>query len=467
MFLYARHWKIVVVFCLAITLLAGCTGEDKSELPPLPKDGSGTIRILFGNEEQFMSEYGNAFHVKYPEIEFEILPTRELFKSLGKDGDYYQNFIEFIKNKQLDVVMLAQSDYEHLASVGILYPIESLIKDEKYPIDDFHPGVIDLLREKGGNTLYGVAAQFQSSALFYNAELFKEYGVDPPRHKMSVQEMLELAEQFPSKSNSDKDRTYGFHSEYMSPSQMLLLLAEMSNLQIVDPTADKIVMDSEAWKSIFVSYAELVKEKKTNLIKSNDDMRPGQGFAQGNVAMTIGNSYMIAQIENAHRYSQDGEKKKGFEWGMVTVPVDPANPDESPMVQLGSIFAIPKDSLNKNAAWEFVKFSAGPEMARINGRASSKLTTRTKYQQEIAGKSPEAFTLLKPGSNARALYKTLSKNKVSDEFFSAFHNKLDESIMAVADGKKSPEQAYEQLLPELQKQLDIDKNKREDKKAEK
>ncbi|TVX87161.1 ABC transporter substrate-binding protein [Paenibacillus agilis] len=466
MLFYTRRWKIIVVYCLVLTLLAGCTSGDKGELPPLPEDGSGTIRILFGDEQQFMNEYGNTFNVKYPEIKFEIVSTKELYDSLGPDDDYYENYINFVKKKKLDVVMLPQSDYEHFSSVGALYPIESLIKAEKYPIDDFHPGVIDLLRELGGNSLNGLAVQFDSSALFYNVDLFKEYGVELPRHKMSVQEMLQLADRFNSKSEAEKDRVYGFHSEYMAPTQMLFSLAEMSNLQFVDATAEKIVMDSEAWKSIFVSYAELVKEGKTNLIKPTSDMRPGQGFAQGKAAMTIGSLFMIEQIQNPHRYGQDeNQKKKAFEWGMVTVPIDPANPDESSMIQLSSIFAITKDSINKRAAWEFVKFSAGPELARIHSRNVNKLTTRTKYQHEIAGKSTEAFTLLKPGSNARALYRTFYKNNVSDEFYASFQNKLNESIMAVADGKKSPEQAYEQLLPELQKDLDIDRQKREDKKA--
>ncbi|TVX87164.1 ABC transporter substrate-binding protein [Paenibacillus agilis] len=454
-----KQWKIVVIVSLVVVLLTACTGGNKSELPPMPESGEGTIRVLYWNEEQFMKDYGSSFNVKYPDIEFEVVSTGEMFQSIGPDDDYHQKMLAFVKDKRLDVVILNQPDYERFSSEGLLYKIDSLIEDEEYPTADFHPGVIDLLREKGGNALYGLAAHFSASALFYNVDLFKEYGVEPPRHKMTVNEVLELAARFDNKSNSDKDRIYGFDAESRELGYMLIHLADMSNLLLVDPKAEKIVMDSEAWKTLFFNYAELAKEKKINYYDRASNVF-GSGFYDGKAAMMIGEEWAIGQMKTAqYLSSKNGAKPKAFEWGMVTIPVDPSRPDESKIITLSSILSMMKDAPNKRGAWEFIKFSAGIEMAKITGKSEGKLTTRTKYQKDMAGKNVEAFTMLKPATNSPFLYETLNKNKVSQEFFQNLFTELNTTFKDIASGKVTPEQAYGELQIKLQQQLDTAREK--------
>ncbi|WP_186786185.1 ABC transporter substrate-binding protein [Paenibacillus agilis] len=464
---WTRPWKLVVVLSLVVSLLAACTGGSKSELPELPENGAGKITIMHYGEEQFMSEFGNTFSVKFPEIELEVVEMQDYFQSLKPEDDGDKKLVEFIKNKKIDVAMLNQDNYESLSSAGVLYKLDTIIQDEKYLIDDFAPGVMDLIREKGGNAIYGLPTSFNSQVLFYNADLFKKHGVDPPTNKMSVTQVLDLAKRFDSKSKDEKDRIYGIHTGYWSLADYLLYLGEAANMQIIDQKAEKVVMDSDAWKTLFFDYAELVKSGKINVNDQNANGGYDPGFAGGKSALGIGQQWTIEQMKYATRYGPDGKPGKPFEWGMVTVPVDPANPDESSLVELSEIFAVTNDSPNKRAAWEFIKFSAGPEMARINGRSTRKLTARTKYQKEINGKSMEAFTMLRPAKNSYSVYETLNKNDVSGDFHSTLTMKLNEALTAVKDGKKSAEQAYADLLPELQKALGEAKQKGAKEKAKK
>ncbi|MBD8500237.1 ABC transporter substrate-binding protein [Paenibacillus arenosi] len=465
---WTRPWKLVVVLSLVVSLLAACTGGNKSELPELPENGAGKITIMHYGEEQFMSEFGNTFSVKFPEIELEVVEMQEYFQSLKPEDDGNKKLIEFIKNKKVDVAMLNQGNYEELASAGVLYKLDTIIQDEKYSVDDFAPGVIDLIREKGGNALYGLPTVFNSQALFYNVDLFKKHAVELPTNKMNVKQVMDLAKRFDSKSKDEKDRIYGIHTGYRNIADYFIFLGEASNMQIIDQKAEKVVMDSEAWKVLFLDYAELVKSGKINMNDQSPNRAYDPGFAAGKSALGIGQQWMIEEMKYAtQRYGPDGKPGKAFEWGMVTVPVDPASPDESSLVELSEIFAVTNDSPNKRAAWEFIKFSTGPEMARINGRSTRKLTARTKYQKEINGKSMEAFTMLRPAKNNYNVYKTLNKNDVSVEFHSTLTMKLNEALMAVKDGKKSAEQAYSDLLPELQKALEEAKQKGAKEKAEK
>ncbi|MCR8846147.1 extracellular solute-binding protein [Paenibacillus sp. SC116] len=452
---WTRQVKLVVVLSLVVSLLAACTGGSKSELPDLPENGAGKITVMHWSADSFMSELGNTFNVKYPEIEFQVVESDEFYQSFKpQEGDADKKLAEFIKNKKIDVVLTHQMEYEQLAKAGVLYKLDTIIQDEKYPMDDFYPGIVDLLREKGGNAIYGLPSGINSMALFYNVDLFKKQGVEVPTHKMSPQRVLDLAQRFPGGSD-EKERIYGIHTEYRSVGDHMLSLGEMSNLQVIDQKAEKVVMDSAAWKELFVSYAELMKDNKINMIDMNNQGGSyGTGFSAGKAAMVLGHTWMFEEMKYAsRREGPDGKPSKPFEWNMVTVPVDPANPDESSSVGLGEIFAITNHATDKRAAWEFIEFTTGPEMAKINGRSTRKLTARKNYQKEKEGKSMEAFTMLRPAKNNYSLYSTLEKNDVSYEFSQTLTMKLDEALKSVADGKKSADQAYTELISELQKTL--------------
>ncbi|MBD8500238.1 ABC transporter substrate-binding protein [Paenibacillus arenosi] len=468
---WTRPWKLVVVLSLAVSLLAACTGGSKSELPALPENGSGKITVMHWSADQFMNELGNTFNVKYPEIEFQIVDPKELYESFkpeNGEGEYEKKLTEFIKKKKIDVVMTHQMEYEKLAKAGNLYKLDTLIQDEKYPMDDFHPGIVDLLREKGGNAIYGLPSGINSMALFYNVDLFKKHGIEVPTHKMSAQQVLDLAQRFPGGSD-EKDRIYGIHTGYHSVGGHMLSLGEMSNLQVIDQKAEKVLMNSEGWRSLFTSYAELMKDNKININdRNNQGGSYGSGFPAGKAAMVLNYTWMFDEMKYAsHSQGPDGKESKPFEWNMVTVPVDPANPDESSSVNLGEIYAVTSSAVDKRAAWEFVKFTTGPEMAKINGRSTRKLTARKNYQKEVEGKSMEAFTMLRPAKNNYSMQSTLEKNDISYEFHQTLATKLEEALTSVKNGKKSADQAYNELIPELQKALEEAKRKGAEEKKKK
>ncbi|MBD8500239.1 ABC transporter substrate-binding protein [Paenibacillus arenosi] len=463
---WTRPWKLVIALSFVVSLLAACTGGSKSELPELPENGAGKITIMHWNADSFMTELGNTFNVKYPEIEFQVVESNEFYDSFKpEEGNADKKLAEFIKKKKIDVVMTHQIEYEKLAKAGVLYKLDTLIQEEKYPMDDFHPGIVDLLREKGGNAIYGLPSGINSMALFYNVDLFKKEGIEVPTHKMSAQQVLDLAQRFPGGSD-EKDRIYGIHTEYGSVGDHMLSLGEMTNLQVIDQKAEKVVMDSEAWKELFTSYAELMKDNKINVTDNNQGGSYDGGFSAGKAAMILSSTWMIEEMKYASR-REDGERSKPFEWNTVTVPVDPANPDESSSVRLGEIFAITNHATDKRAAWEFVKFTTGPEMAKINGRSTRKLTARKNFQKDKDGKSLEAFTMLRPGKNNYPFYRILEKNDISNEFNQTLSMKLDEALKSVKEGKKSADQAYNELIPELQKALVEAKQKGAEEEAKK
>ena len=81
--------------------------------------------------------------------------------------------------------------------------------------------------------------------------------------------------------------------------------------------------------------------------------------------MKIEGGYLMGQIKEA----QTAIKDKAIQnWDMVTMPVDPQNPDKSTGMSFGQIFAINAKSVNAEAAKEFISYITSEEYARVTSK---------------------------------------------------------------------------------------------------
>ncbi|WP_072731768.1 hypothetical protein [Paenibacillus sp. NAIST15-1] len=128
---------------------------------------------------------------------------------------------------------------------------------------------------------------------------------------------------------------------------------------------------------------------------------------------------------------------------------------ESTNVSFYPLFAVSANSTNKRAAWEFVKFTSGSEMAHARSRTmTGNLPSRTGYLKEFKGKSMEPFYMLKTQHNS-----VWMNDYVPIPFFGKFYKTLEEELQAVIDHKKSVDEAAaaleikgQELLSKLQEE---------------
>ncbi|BFH13853.1 hypothetical protein WDD9_004415 [Paenibacillus melissococcoides] len=70
-------------------------------------------------------------------------------------------------------------------------------------------------------------------------------------------------------------------------------------------------------------------------------LEQGELFFSGKAAMVMASSW----FQNEFRYMFANDKESSaFDWGMVTVPIDPSFPDETPHTSMPDIFGIAADS---------------------------------------------------------------------------------------------------------------------------
>ncbi|WP_242069674.1 ABC transporter substrate-binding protein [Paenibacillus dendritiformis] len=312
--------------------------------------------------------------------------------------------MKFLDKHKPDVLMVDLPMMEKLVQEGKLYNLDAVIAQEKFDVEGFMPGLIDMIREKGGGSLYGLAPIFYTNVIYYNAELFREHHIELPSNKMSWQEVLELSGRLAG-IGSGEDQIYGYYKRFGSPELMLFDVANASSLRLFDAQGEKLVFNTDGWKQAVRLTTDSIRNKAVYTrpmdegdspqeFSSDDDL-----FFKGRAAMTMDDPWFLSQLKNRAMWDKDSKK---IDWGMVTAPVDPASPDESWYVRLNQVYAIAADSPNKRAAWEFVKFVNGPEMAKAASRSiDGHLPTRNQFMKEIDGKSTEAFYSLRPKGRSR------------------------------------------------------------------
>lgn len=444
--------KLVILLLTITSMLSGCLGE-KSVLEQL-EEGKGKIKVLYYSEESFYQQYGNYFNVKFPDIEFEVVSSEEMYAN-RKDGepfDYEAEMKKFLEKHKPDVLFLDDSSFETYAKDGKLYNLEEIIAQEKFDLEGYMPGLVDMIRAKGNGTLYGLAPYFYTNVLYYNRALFKEHNIEPPRNKMSWQEVIDLSKRFIGIGSGD-NQVFGLYQEYGDVERIMDNIVSTSGLKLVDQKGEKLLINSDGWKKAITLATDAVRSKAVYIPPRDNGGENGRmmsvgdnAFMKGKAAMIVESTWYARQLKDRYRFDKE---TKQIDWDIVTAPVDPATPEESGNVFLSEIYAIAADSPNKRAAWEFVKFVNGTEMAKAASRTlSGQLPTRNQFFKEIDGRSTEPFYMLKPKSNTERYNKNIPM-----EFYEPYSQLLRKALQDIIDNKKSVNEAVAELEAKGQAEL--------------
>jgi multiple sugar transport system substrate-binding protein len=447
-----RRFKLglVIAGCLSI-VLAGCssngsTNSDTAVMKALGKDEKVTIKVMYYDERNFFQQYGNLFISKFPNVDIEVISNQGIY---GEGKDPEKEFDKLIDEKKPDVLMLDINRYEKMATDGKLLGLDPVIKKDKFDIENISPAITDILRSKGNGTLYGLSPTFYSSVLFYNKDLFEQNGVELPRDQMSWSEVLELAKRFPTTGDEAK-RIYGFFQNNYGPTsfyQFASMIGGVEKLSLADPETLTVTLDTEDWKRVFQTSLDALNSKAINSEPANnnnmamtyEDSLKRDYFVSGRAAMTLGSYNTIDQIKQAKAQIKDYQE---FNWDVVTIPVDPKNPDVTTSgFGLYELFAINAQSTEQRAAWEFVKYLNSDEFARVMSRSTQQLLSRTSYIKEMEGHNLEAFFKLKADTTPYLDYAKMPPN-----FFQSIFQIIDGEMKPVLEGKKS----LDEVMPIIQ-----------------
>lgn len=431
-----RKWKVLFSLLTMGTLVTSCL-EEKRTLEPLKK-GTGKIKVMYDNEASFYNRYGNLFHAKYPDIQIEVVSSSEA----RREGE--EEIKKLIEKHKPDVLLLDEKLFSFYAQKGNLYDLETVIAEEKFDLAGYRLDIIDNLRTKGNGRLYALVPSFHAPVLYYNRDLFKENHITAPRNKMSWQEVFDLSKRFEG-MGSGKNQVFGLYQSHLwDTARILQHIARTFSLQMFDSKAKELLIDSDNWAKLVEFVTNAIRAKAISFSAADNNhasVNDPYAFIHGKAAMAIEGYWLIQMLQDPGVY---GGKAKKINWDMVTIPIDPKNPDESAHIHLEEIYAISADSPNKSTAWEFMKFINGPEIAKALSRskAGGMLPTRDHFLKEINGRSTEPFYMLKPTQYASDLW---HHRNVPKKFYYLYIPLLTDALKAIIDNKKTVNEALADL----------------------
>ncbi|CAH8767663.1 ABC transporter substrate-binding protein [Paenibacillus dendritiformis] len=441
-----------------ILLLQGCADK---ETEPFAPNQPLTLKVMYAwGEEDFYNRFGKEFQLKYPNVDFRFVGNPEYHPDLTAEENE-QALLAHIAKERPDVLRIGGGgDLEAVAAAGKLIDLGPWMKRDNFSLDGIYPPVLHAIQMQGRGTMYGLSPTFVSSAVYYNKDLFEQYGVTPPQDKMIWEQLLDLAARFPVEG-SPEERIYGFAEESATEGSIFGLMnriAQTEQIALIDASGTRLLFDSDGWRRI---TKLTVQSMTSNSVYFPEKLTIGQSmtpdndlFVSGRAAMIVSGDYRMGLLEDKnHTMQASPSPKEPLRWGMLPVPIDPVNPQSANEIYVFETYGIGADSTAKAAAWELVKFINGDEWAKAQSRTrgGGNLLARTAYNKDrFNHEDIEVFYSVKPqsGEELRQI------RQVPPEFKTSFADIVREELESIAADKQSVDQAVQKIQTRGQAELD-------------
>jgi multiple sugar transport system substrate-binding protein len=308
----------------------------------------------------------DAFEAAHPEIDVEL--------ELTSYNDIFTKYqTQAAGGTAPDVISMNFENLRSFATKGAVAPLTEYIARDSYDTGIYYENTLDMHTVDG--TVYGLPATFSDNVLYYNKDMFDAAGVAYPDGTWDWNKLLEVGKQFVKDVDGDGTTdTYGYGPAWYP----MYLFLWGSN--ILSPEGTCALTSPEALQAMN-AYAGLFAEDG---ISANAAAQATQGdydrFVSGNLAMYVAGPWAVKPFNDAI---------EDFTWDIA---LHPAGSTPGTFLYSNS-YAISNGSQNKDAAWEFLKFAAGPEGVQIRQEgqfeiAAVKSVAESTFVESMKGQSP-------------------------------------------------------------------------------
>lgn len=318
-----------VLMLSAMTVLSGCGGGGDSEGS---SSSGGKTKIRFASWDVAEDvDRQQAIVDKFNESHDDIEVTLEAYGS-----DFDTKISAGMGSGDTPDVMYM---WNYPAYYEGLEPLDEYIENEG---EEYKTNFYDTLWNYNSidGQIYGVPVGFTTHALFYNKDLFTEAGVEEPTGDWTWDDLQTAA-----KTISEKTDAKGFAFS-MKPDPYDFEMYLWSNGTAYcdeEGNMDGYINSAES-EEVFQMFQDMEKEGYAIATEKNgtDEFRAGQ------VAMYVYGSWSINTLN-----------EDGLNYGVTKIPSFGSQPSVSILSSSG--VSMSKDSENKEAAWEFIKFWTNEE----------------------------------------------------------------------------------------------------------
>lgn len=317
------------------------------------------------------------------------------------------------------------------ADADSLVNLQTFVEEEKYPIDDFFPGLMDA--SYYNDALVALPHSRSVPVLYYNKDRFQEAGLDQTKPPVTWEDLKADAKTL------TKDGSYG----YSCPLDQWYYMALVMNAggTIFNETADGIGFNGESGAKPLYLWKEMLSEG-TMHIPSGQDYNSSEAcrnaFAGGTASMIMQSSAQLKGLE----------KTCEFEVGVGAIPKDTTLSYPAGGSNLLMFKGHSKEE--EKAGWEFLKFMTNTENAVKWANGTGYLPTRTSCMESEAYKK-----MVAEDPNLQIIVDQVEFSTYRTPFIpqyqeakEIFANEIQKCIL---EDDNSPEQAVENMAARVEK----------------
>ena len=324
--------KLVAMLVLAMTgtmFLSACGSGGGSG-----KTSDGKVKIRFASwDEAEDVDAQQAAVDKFNEAHDDIEVTLEAY-----GGEVDTKIAAGMGSNDMPDVMYM---WNYPAYAQGLEPLDSYIEKEG---EDYKSNFYDTLwnyNSYDGST-YGIPIGFTTHALFYNKDIFAEAGIDEPTNDWTWDDVIEASKTITEKCEGKKG--FSFQMKPDPYDYEMYLWSNGTAYVDADGGLDGN-LNSDKAKEVFQMFQDMEKDGYAAATeKSGTDE-----FRAGSTGMYVYGSWSINTL-----------KEDGVNFGVVNIPS--FGSQDSISILSSSGISMSKNSENKEAAWEFIKFWTSEEM---------------------------------------------------------------------------------------------------------
>jgi multiple sugar transport system substrate-binding protein len=370
-----------------------------------------------GEEANSLDKLAQLFMEEYPEYEVDVqaIPW----------ANAYEKVLTGIAGRQVPDV--AQMGTTWMASFGSMGAFEDLApyieSSEVVKPENFFQGAWET--GKVGGKQYGIPWYVDTRVMYYRTDLLAQVGYD--HAPQTWDELYDAVKKLVENGSRYGITLYQPQDNY----QVLLPFVWQNSGDILDSKGN-VIVDKPEFVEAFEYYTRFFTEELTPIAGGGNLF---QDFASGDTPIFFSGPWMVSMIR-AQIPQIDGK------WDVALMPEKKSRTS----FMGGSDLVIFRDSKNKEAAWKFIEFLSRPDIqVKWYQIVNALPSTSNAWEDPVLQADPMIATFGEQLNDAKA--------PINIPEFQEISVSIDSMVQEAIYGRKTPEQAAQDLKKEIEKIL--------------
>lgn len=422
---FKKIMVLTLTIVLVSSLLVGCGGNDKTG----SKGGSDDVTLTFGlwdkHQLLVMEEIAEEYEKqnKNVTIEFQLTPF----------GQYWTKLETSATGDSLpDIFWINGPNIVKYASNGIMLPLDKFIEEDDVDLDLFPQGLVDLYTID--DQLYGMPKDWDTTALWFNKQIFDDNGVDYPTDDWTWDDLMDAARKLIDKEKG----IYGLNAGTDSQ-EILYNTIPQAGGEVISEDMTKSGYDSPEAISGTQRWVDVINEGLSPTLEQQADTNGYEMFKAGKVAMIYAASWNIPVFLESELVRDD-----------IDLVVMPLIKERAASIH-GLANVISANTEHPEEAWDFVKYLAGKDANEIWAESGTIIPARMDVLDIWKDVHPEL--------NLQAYVDTLDHSRMHPVSINTpkWNEYEKDYLNLMWSGELSVEEGLKKLAEDMNKALDSEK----------